>query len=1362
MEPGDRPATSVTPSTPPPSLPPATLITPWRARLLAWSLALVALAFAQAPGRTVPDTKLDLVVAPGEFLLRALDLWDPAGAFGQVQNQAYGYLFPMGPFFLLGSVLELPPWVVQRLWWSLVLVVAFLGVVKLLGALDIGSPWARILAGLAFALSPRMLTVLGPTSIEMWPSAMAPWVLVPLVLAVRRTGADPRRGAALSAVAVACVGGVNAAATFAVVPMAAWWMWTAPAGPRRRSLLMWWPPLVLLGTLWWLLPLFLLGRVSPPFLDYIESISNTSFAATSADALRGTTNWVAYVDPGSPAGGALLTDPVVILNGAVVVALGVLGLAMSDLPYRRFLVPSLLVGLALVTAGHVGATSGWQVDTVRDLLDGALSPLRNTHKFDVLVRLPLVIGLCHVVTRLGGDPDGTAAGDRARSLGVRVLVVAALVGATSPAWTGQLAPRGSFDEIPDHWVDTASWLEDNSRGTTLVTPAATFARYSWGRTNDEPLQALMRQPWAVRNVIPLAPGANIEMLDTVSSTLASGEGSPAFRDALRRSGIGTIVLRHDLDRGQLDTASPETVRATLLSTPGIRLAARFGPEVGGGPTLVNDEGRRIFVDAGRQSPRPAVEIFEVAGIASQRSVEDAAEVEVLVGDAGSQLRLDELASSGGASSIMGPDVEGSRPSAPWTLTDGNRRREVAFGAVHRNRSGSLTESEPFRADRRVHRYDQARIEPWSTVPVLDGAAGIGASSSQSDVGARPRLDPSAGPWAAFDDDPSTAWRPNLLQGPEAWLELDLGRRIDIGTLAIVLDLPQGETRELTVATEDGPRRVTAQGDLPVTLPVGSVDRVRIEGRRSAERELAIRDVSADGLDISRPLRLPTVPETWPAPARILVQAAGGENHGCLELDGTRRCSDTFVERSEDGLRLDRLVPVPSTAAYEPTMRVTARAGQGLDELLQRGRVASVEASSQHTRSPLAGPLAAVDGSRSTAWAAAPDDPSPTLTVRWLDEREIDEISMVTAADLPVSPPTAVRLRFSDGTSIDEVPVTNGRVEFEPVTTDSVEIELSTSRPRVSIDFATDLTTLPVGLGEVAIDGVGGFARFDEDRPVVLECGDGPRLVVGGRTMDFTVETTVSALATGRPLPAQPCATEAMLVTAPETRVLTEGTDAVTPSDVLLARPARSADTSVIVRTGSNANDGWRATESSRAEPVVLDGWQRGWRLADEGAAESLEEYFAPQGPYRTSMVLGVLAFVILLMVAFLPSRQGASPPAAHRGDHRAGQFLALTAVVVSLAVAGVLAAIALVVGGLIAFVAARRRPGADAVMAATAAGAALSMYAISPWGGFDPWAGSSVVPQLLVWAALGAVAAAGVPVGSAGRPSRWKGRSTTR
>ncbi len=373
--------------------------TRWRLRVVAVAVGLVALAFAQQPGLLIADTKLDLALSPGDFLRRSLSLWDAEGAFGQVQNQAYGYLWPMGPFFWAGDALGLPEWVVQRSWIALVMVVGFVGVVWLCRLLGVTSQAACLLAGAAYALSPRMISLLGQISIEVWPSALAPWVLAFLVRGSTR--GSPVAAAAASALAVSMVGGVNAAATSAVLPLGALWLLTRTPGPRRRSLMVWWPAFTLLGTLWWLVPLFLLGAYSPPFLDYIETAEVTTLATPLFDVLRGTSDWVAYVDPTWRAGTDLVTQGFWVVSAVVVLVVGLAGVVRRDQPHRRFLVVGLLVGVLLVGFGHTGAVEGWFAPEQKQLLDGVLAPLRNVHKFDLVVRLVLVLGLAHAVDRAG-------------------------------------------------------------------------------------------------------------------------------------------------------------------------------------------------------------------------------------------------------------------------------------------------------------------------------------------------------------------------------------------------------------------------------------------------------------------------------------------------------------------------------------------------------------------------------------------------------------------------------------------------------------------------------------------------------------------------------------------------------------------------------------------------------------------------------------------------------------------------------------------------------------------------------------------------------------------------------------------------
>jgi len=177
------------------------------------AVLLAVVAFVQAPGRVTFDTDLDLALNPWHLMGRAVHLWSARSGFGGVGDQTYGFLFPMGPFFAVGHLLDLPDWVVQRLWCALLLVLAYAGMRRLAGRLLGIAPGLAVLAGLAWALSPRLLTVVGPFSAEALPVALLPWLVLPLMTHLPH---DPRRAAWLSGLGVLCLGAVNATATLAV------------------------------------------------------------------------------------------------------------------------------------------------------------------------------------------------------------------------------------------------------------------------------------------------------------------------------------------------------------------------------------------------------------------------------------------------------------------------------------------------------------------------------------------------------------------------------------------------------------------------------------------------------------------------------------------------------------------------------------------------------------------------------------------------------------------------------------------------------------------------------------------------------------------------------------------------------------------------------------------------------------------------------------------------------------------------------------------------------------------------------------------------------------------------------------------
>ena len=1336
----------------------------WRMRYAAACVVIVAVCFNSDAGRLAGDTKLDLTVDPLRFLARALHLWNSQAFAGQLQNQAYGYLFPVGPFFALGHLAGLPGWVVQRLWWSALLCAAFLGMARLASRLGVGTDAGRFIGGLAYAASPHLVTVLGAVSAEALPMCLAPWVLVPLV-DDRHT---PRRAAALSALAVLVMGAVNAAAVVAALVPALLWLLLHLGDRRERAVACWWVAAVAVVTAWWVVPLLLLDRYSVDFLDHIESAVTTTSVTSAVETLRGTADWVAYLPAaGWRAGQLYLTQGAIVLNSVLIVALGLAGLALRGMRQRRWVVLCLVVGVCVVGFGF-HADAGWAhglgADQFRSALDGALAPLRNTHKFDVVLRVPLVLGVVHLLSRaewgLSDRERGTA-----RALAT-ALVVVIVAGTAAPLISLKLAPSRTFGGLPGYWREAADWLADNGRdGRALIVPGAHTGLYVWGRTGDEPLQPLARSDWEVRDSVPIVPSGHIRALDAVEELFDAGRPSPGLADYLRRMGIGYLVVRNDLDFDALGAPRPVLVHQALDGSPGLRRVAAFGPPFGQPD---------VGVDAGLQPKYPPVEIYRVAGGASRVSAATGRVAALVSGGPESLLGLDATV---GVPAVLAGDATSAVDPGTVVLTDGLRRRESNYGLNTDNRSATLTTTDPLRLAAASRDYLPYPGGEHQTVAVLHGASAVTASSSGSDPDAGGASVPADQPFAAIDGAPDTGWRSNSAQPADGqWWQVSFSPSRVVPELTLQLPDLAGLAGTATVRTDAGEATVRIGPGVaaPVSLPAGRPTvsiRVTFHVRVGSVAQVGLQEVTIAGVEVTRSLQ---VADDLPANRLVDVvsfQAAGDGRSGCVTDGAAVRCAPFLVRQGEDDLGLDRTFVLGRGADYRVHVTATPRPGGALDRLITQAAKPSVEvtASSQEVAAPLAGPQTTVDARIGTGWAADPGDTDPTLQLSWKSPRTITSLRLQLDPGLAATMPTQVVVDTGQGETTAAVG-DDGAVTFPPVKTDRVELHLRGGFGLRSTVLVGSDQTVPLGLGvsEIGIPGVtalGGSAG-DEDAPVRFGCDAGPQVVLDGTVYRTHGTTTVRQLRDLDPVPLTLC--EAPIsVSGGQHRLIADRTSDLLLSGVVLTRigfqPAARSVAATTQRWGvahrtvavaarpsdavlavhENANIGWGATfDGHELRRVVVDGWQQGY-VVPAGAAGTVHLDFAPDRTYRAALVVGgLLVLSLLAAVAWgsrsrgkhwravpVPARSGGLLlPAAGVG---AAGFLAGWA---GLAVAAVVATTALALR--------RRRPvWAGMVAPVVAAGAYLAagVWLVLHHIGTASYAGRSAGVQVLCALALSAV-----------------------
>jgi arabinofuranan 3-O-arabinosyltransferase len=1153
-----------------------------------WLVGAVALAlsFAQSPGQISPDTKLDLTANPLRFLARATNLWNSELPFEQAQNQAYGYLFPHGTFFLAGHLLGLPGWVTQRLWWALLLTVGFWGLLRVAEALGIGSPTSRVIAAAAFAFSPRVLTTLGSISSETLPITLAPWVLLPTIVALRGdSGRSVRRLAGQAGLAVALMGAVNAIATLAgCLPAVIWWACHRPNRLWWRYTA-WWLVALALAMSWWLVALILMARISPPFLDFIESSGVTTQWSSLVEVLRGTDSWTPFVAPDATAGAPLVTGSVAILGTCLVAAAGLAGLAGMAARGGQAsgrLVTMLLVGVVLLAAGYSGGLGSPLAHQVQAFLDAGGAPLRNVHKLESLIRIPVVLGLAELLGRIplpGSAPKAVwlqafAHPERDKRVAAGIVVLTAVMVSTSLAWTGRITPPGTFSAIPRYWYEAADWLTEHNTGAptagrVLVVPGAPFATQVWGTSHDEPLQVLGDSPWGVRDSIPLTPPQTIRALDSVQRLFAAGRPSPGLADTLARQGISYVVLRNDLDPDMSRSARPILVHRAIAGSPRLEKVAQFGAPVGPGPVS------GFVTDSGLRPRYPAVEIYRVAAAASDPAAPYLTDTDKLARVNGGPevlLRLDERRRLLGQPAL-GPvltSADATRAGLPVplvTATDTPVARETDYGRVD-NHSSAIRAAGDAR-----HTYN--RVPDYPT-PGAETAYGgwtggrLTVSSSSSDATALPDVAPATSPAAAIDGDPATAWVSNGLQSAVGqWLQVDFDRPV---TNAVITVTPSAtavgaQVRRIQVSTVNGTTTLRfdeAGKPLTAALPFGETPWVRITaigtndgsaGVQFGITDLSITQYDASGFAHPVDLRHTVMVPGPPANAAVARWDLGSEpldRPGCAMGPKTMHCAASMALVPETPGTFSRTLSVPQSASVTPVVWVRARQGPKLADLIAEPDTARGRGDSDLV-DVLGSAYAAADGDPATAWTApqrvVQQKTPPTLTLTLPRPAEVTGLRLVPSASSVPAHPTMVAVDLGDGPQVRELrssgDVSGGpqSLPLKPRITDTVTVSL------LDWEDVIDRTALgfdqlkPPGLAEVAALGRDGKpvaaadAADNREREIAVDCAHGPVIAIAGRFVHTTIRTTVGALLNGDAVAAQPCERQPIALPAGQQELL---------------------------------------------------------------------------------------------------------------------------------------------------------------------------------------------------------------------------------
>jgi arabinofuranan 3-O-arabinosyltransferase len=961
------------------------------------------LAFAQRPGRTFFDTRIELSTDPGLFLHRASQVWSSTVDLGHVQSgQFVGYLFPMGPWFAFTHAIGLPMWIAQRLWLGAVLACAAWGVVRLLDAL-----WTpkrglgHVAAAILYAVSPYAIVFVTRGTVTLLAYAALPWLL----LATHRGMAEPHRWrwpAVAGLVFAAAGGGVNLAVLFWVglAPVALALYEIAVRGRPKQALVSFgWRAAVcvLVASLWWIVPVLTASAHQGDFLSFTEQPESILGTPSVSESLRLLGYWVAYigigldrVEPLVPAAHAYLFSPVVVAGTLAVplLALGGARLARSW-TYAPFFGILAVAGVVLMSLGFPEGTPMHDAYVWAYYHIAPLRWLRTMYKAAPLVALPLAC--------LGGVVVATLfARARERSLTVLstripAVAVAGAFAVVAALWAAPLLRRDAIDaraaygSVPSAW--TAA-IRGADRSTPpdhriMVLPGELFADYQWGWTYTSVAPALTRRPLLIREIERYAESNAAQLQWSVDDLVQQGRLFPGQLDPLLRLlGVGQVLVATDGRRVRAESIDPATLQDALLGQRGFEAPAGsygaprpFQPARGHGATAVTLPEILRYA-----APRPTGP--GIVRIHPQRGPT------LLDGDADGIVTLAALGSLRPERALLyaGDQTRRSvatqlRNGAELVFSDSARVRSAIESRLADTNGPTLTAGTPIPEDwPRYDPFPRAGLA-GRTVAEYTGLRNLYSPQSRGSANF-----PQYRPYAALDGDLRTAWIANSQVVSQRYLQLELAHPRPVAAIAVQPHSdPSGRTAFVAVSVNGGPeRRVHLNAGwnrVPVATRELRTLRIRIlkvVGGGLLPGQGGLDEVRIPGLRVTESLRLPV----WLAgltrgqdlrrnPITVVLQRTTADFPNAQGANDTNPQNRDLLEMLDAEPGLSRTVTLPERRGFQADgwASIAPQApDDAIDRLLGlRARGWTFTASGRFEGLPIRRASSAFDGDPRTAW-----------------------------------------------------------------------------------------------------------------------------------------------------------------------------------------------------------------------------------------------------------------------------------------------------------------------------------------------------------------------------------------------------------